>query len=119
MSSLGPKASAMSLYPSFMTLCFPPRGGRNGSAAAPADQAEGQRGRAAGHRGQGAVVLRGPHLPAPRLGGRVEDAVRAVVLAVLAVGGVPQVARRLRVVRLLGLLRVESGPGQVAVEHAR
>ena len=45
-------------------------------------------------------------------------AVRAEVVPSAPSAGLPQVARRVRVVRLVGLLRVESGAGQVAVQQA-
>ena len=46
-----------------------------------------------------------------------EDAVGAEVFAVLTVSWVPQVDRRVGIVRSLGLLRTESGLAQVAVEQ--
>src|SRR4051794_25155469 len=66
---------------------------------------------------QGAVVLGGPQLR--RAVGRlvVEDAVRAEVVAALVVGRLPQVRGLVRVPRLVRLLALEAGAGQVSVEQ--
>src|SRR6185312_10585496 len=86
-----------------------------GSVAAGGYRSEGG-GRDAAHaRGDEAAVLGQPHLDAAFLGTLVEAAVGAVVA--LVVGGLPQVGHAARLL-LVGLLGVDAGPGEVAVEQA-
>lgn len=64
------------------------------------------------------MVLAGPQLDAARGGLAVELAVRAVVVPGGAVGGLPQVCRLAGWLGLGGLLGLQAGVGEVAVEDA-
>src|SRR5512144_359531 len=79
-------------------------GRRSGPAAQSGDRADARRRQPSQAAEQGPAVLRRPHLDAAVVRTRVEPAVRAVVVPTRAVGRLPQVARRVRVAQLVGLL---------------